>query len=71
MPYSDKSKYEHHRKRKPSDFVQSSFRNVPISHVPHRKKYPVRTRAIVGKLKHPSKGKKYATQSILIPKRRR
>ncbi len=68
MPYSEKAKYEHHRKRPPGRFIQTSFRNVPVSHVPHRKKYPTGTRAIVGKLKAT---KKNATQSILIPKRRK
>jgi hypothetical protein len=67
MPYSKKAKYEHHRKKPPSKFIKSSFRNVPISHVSHRKKYPRGTRAIVGKLK----SGKYATQSILIPKKKR
>ena len=71
MPYSKKSKFEHHRKKSPGRFVKTSFRNVPISHVPHKKKYPKGTRAIVGKLKKPKKGqRKYQTQSILIPKKR-
>lgn len=71
MPYGNKSKYEHHRRMPPGKFIPESFRNVPISHVPHRKPYPRGTRAIVGKLKRPGKGRAYRTQSILIPKKPR
>ena len=71
MPYSQKSKFEHHRQRPPKLFKQSSFRTVPISHVPHRIKYPKGAKAVVGELKSPKKGqRKYQTQTILIPKRK-
>lgn len=68
MPYSRKAKFTHHRRKDPSEFKKGSFRNVPISHVPHTKKYPRGTRAVVGRLKVTDKG---ATQSILVPKRKR
>ena len=66
MPYK-KAKYTHHRRRNPDEFKASSFRTVPISHVSHQKKYPIGTKAIVGKLKTG----KSATQSILIPKKKK
>ena len=64
------------RQRPPNEFIATSFRNVPISRVKTRKKYPAGTRAIVGKLKKAVKGLKgrmrhYATQSILVPKKKR
>lgn len=68
MPYSRKAKYTHHRRREPSEFKPGSFRTVPISHVHHIKQYPRGTKAIVGKIKKTGKG---ATQSILIPKRKK
>lgn len=66
MPYK-KSKYTHHRRRDPQKFKMESFRTVPISHVPHTKKYPRGTKAIVGKLKTGF----WKTQSVLIPKRKK
>lgn len=63
-----KAKYTHHRRREPDEFKSGSFRTVPISHVPHIKRYPAGTKAIVGKLKETNKS---ATQSILIPKRKK
>ncbi len=66
MPYK-KAKYIHKRRRKPSEYIPESMRTVNISHVPHKKEYPAGTKAIVGKLKKDG----YATQSILIPKKKR
>jgi len=67
MPYSKKAKYIHYRRKQPDEFINTSFRDVPISHVKHTKKYPAGTRAVVGKLKATGK---YATQTILVPKRK-
>ena len=67
MPYSSKAKFTHHRQKAPGEFIQASFRNVPISHVSHSKKYPAGTRAVVGKLKATGKS---AIQTILIPKKK-
>jgi len=68
MPYSSKAKYTHDRRKDPDEFKPRSFRTLPISHVPHTKKYPRGTKAVVGTLKATGKG---ATQSILVPKRKR
>ena len=79
VPYSKKAKYKHMRQLPPKRFVKKSFRNVKPSHAPEKrikeKKYPRGTRVVVGKLKTPVKGRSgrkrhYATQTILIPKRR-
>ena len=78
MPYSAKAKYKHMRQLPPKRFVKSTFRNVKPSHAPEKrireKKYPRGTRVVVGKLKKPVKSRKgkrhYATQTILIPKKR-
>lgn len=68
--YSHKSKYEHHRQLPPRLFEKKTIRTVPLSHTPyHGKKFHIKgAEAIVGKLK---RSHKYATQSILTPKRRR
>lgn len=50
-----------YRQKNPGDFVQSSFRNVPISHTDYKGSIKG-IRAIVGKLK---KTKKWAIQSVL------
>lgn len=63
MPKS--TKYIHHRRRKPTEFVKTSFRTVPISHVPTRKRWKKGSKAVVGKLR---KTGKWATQSILEKK---
>lgn len=68
MPHSKKSEYEHHRKRDPGEFKKGTFRTVPVSHVPHRKRYPKGTKAVVGRSK---KDNKFKTQSILIPKKKK
>lgn len=68
MPYLRKAKYTHNRLRDPIEFKKGTIRTVPISRVPHTKKYPKGTKAIVGKLKETGKG---ATQSILIPKKKK
>lgn len=61
MPYQ-KPKYKHHRRRNPKEFIKSSLRTVPVSHVKTRKRWKKGSKAIVGKLK---KTGKWATQSIL------
>lgn len=77
MPYSKKSKFKHVRQKPPSKFVKASIRTVPISHATtptgkHYKDYPKGTKAIVGKVKERKKGqRKYQTQSILVPKKKR
>lgn len=71
MPFKH-SKYDRDRREKPSEFVKRSFRTVPISHVPHKKRYPKGTKAIVGKWKNEKAHKRaYGTQSVLIPKKRK
>ena len=50
-----------YRRRAPGDFVQKSFRNVPLSHTDYKGSIKGQ-RAIVGKLK---KTRKWAIQSIL------
>ena len=50
-----------YRQKNPGDFMQTSFRNVPISHVGYNGKIKG-DRVIVGKLK---KTKKWTIQSIL------
>ena len=69
MPYSRKAKYKHHRQKKPGLFIKSSFRTVPITHTAYRgKKFKKPgVKAVVGKLKST---KKWATQSILEPKKK-
>ena len=65
MPYSKKAKFLHKRQRNPEQF--DKFYTVPISHVPHRKKYPKGTEAIIGHLI----GDGWKTQSILVLKKKR
>lgn len=74
MPYGRRARYYHERQRHPSDFVESTFRTVPLSHTGYRgrkfakwKRKGSGAKAIVGKLR---KSGKWGVQSILIPKRR-
>ena len=53
-----------YRQRDPSDFVQKSFRNVPLSHTNYKGRVKG-DKAIVGKLK---KTKKWEIQSVLKKK---
>jgi len=70
MPYTPEAKYRHHRQRSPKQFIQKSFRTVPISHTSYAgKKFDKPgVKAVVGKLKGTSK---WVTQSILEPKKKR
>lgn len=54
-----------YRQKSPNLFIQTSFRNVPLSHTNYKGKIKGQ-RAIVGKLK---KTKKWALQSILKKKK--
>jgi hypothetical protein len=79
MPYSKDAKYKHNRQKPPKRFIKSTLRTVPLSHTDYggKKFDKPGAKAIVGALK-PSfrkpkkrggKPRKYAIQSILIPKR--
>lgn len=72
IPYSKKANYKHKRQQHPDKFKKGSLRTVDFHKVPYRgkkyKKYHKKgsgAKAIRGKKK---KTKKWATQSILIPK---
>lgn len=66
MPYKN-AKYKHNRQLPPSKFIKGSFETVPLTHTFYSgTKFAVKgAKAVVGKLK---KTKKWAIQSILIPK---
>jgi len=73
IPYSKKAKYYHNRQQDLDDFVKGSLRTVPLHHSGYKgdkykewNKKGSGAKAIVGKKK---KTKKWATQSILIPKK--
>lgn len=76
MPYSKKAGYYHHRRKKPKDFVKTSFQTVPLSHTKYRgtKFDKGECKAIIGILKKNKNergkrgGKIYTIQSILEPK---
>lgn len=75
MPYSRKALYKHLRQKNPKMFQKKSFRTVPLNHSNYKgKKFSnynrkgTKAKAIVGKLKS---NKKWSTQSILIPKKRK
>lgn len=75
MPYSEKSKYKHHRQRPPDQFEKSTFKTVPVSHSNYTgTKFKVKgAEAIVGRLKKQFRpktkknNKVWAVQSFLIP----
>jgi hypothetical protein len=79
MPYSKKARYRHNRQKSPKLFIRSTLRTVPLDHTDYGgKKFDKKgAKAIVGALKPANrkprkrggKPRKYAIQSILIPKR--
>jgi hypothetical protein len=79
MPYSKDAKFKHNRQKPPKRFIKSTLRTVPLSHTDYGgKKFKKQgAKAIVGALKpqfrkprkRGGKPRKYAIQSILIPKR--
>jgi hypothetical protein len=79
MPYSKDAKYKHNRQKPPKNFIKSTLRTVPLDHSDYSgKKFDKKgAKAIVGILKtnyrkprkKGGKPRKYAIQSILIPKR--
>ena len=84
MPDKPTKQFKHERQLSPDLFKKGTFRTVKPTHAPERKirekKFPKGTKVVAGKLRKPRKirekkrgrvqlvEKKYATQSILIPK---
>jgi hypothetical protein len=79
MPYSKKARYTHHRQKPPKMFQKSpTMKTVPLDHTDYRGKKLRKpgAKAIVGVLKvqnrkpakRGGKPRKWAIQSILVPK---
>jgi hypothetical protein len=84
MPDKPTKKYVRERRLPPELFQKETFRTVKPTHAPEKKirerRWPKGTKVVAGKLKKPRKirekkrgvmrlvEKKYATQTVLIPK---